>query len=112
MIPNQEQAMIRDMARAFAQEKIAPFADQWARDGRVPQAVLDEMGQLGLMGMTIAEDHGGAGTDMVSYALALMEIAAGDGGLSTIMSVNNSPVCAAIAGAGNAKPAAPKRAGF
>ncbi|GAK34539.1 acyl-CoA dehydrogenase [Iodidimonas nitroreducens] len=102
MIPNQEQAMIRDMARAFAQEKIAPFADQWARDGRVPQAVLDEMGQLGLMGMTIAEDHGGAGTDMVSYALALMEIAAGDGGLSTIMSVNNSPVCAAIAGAGNA----------
>lgn len=100
MILNDEQRMIRDMARRFAREEIAPHAAAWEAAGAVPGAVLRAMGELGLMGMTIAEEEGGAGTDHVSYALALMEIAGGDGGLSTIMSVNNSPVCAAIAGAG------------
>ena len=101
MILTEEQRMIRDMARAFAQDKVAPEAATWERDGRVPTEVLREMGRLGLMGMTVPQDWGGAGTDMVGYALALMEIAAGDGGLSTVMSVNNSPVCAAVLGAGS-----------
>ena len=101
MILTEEQRMIRDMARAFAQDKVAPEAAAWERDGRVPTEVLREMGRLGLMGMTVPQDWGGAGTDMVGYALALMEIAAGDGGLSTVMSVNNSPVCAAVLGAGS-----------
>lgn len=96
MILTEEQRMIRDMARAFAREKIRPEADSWEKAGRVPADFLREMGGLGLLGMTVPEEWGGAGTDTVSYALALMEIAGGDGGLSTIMSVNNSPVCAAI----------------
>jgi len=54
------------------------------------------MGSLGLLGMTVPEQWGGAGTDFVSYVLAVEEIAAGDGGVSTIMNVNNTPVCAAI----------------
>lgn len=101
MILTEEQRMIRDMARAFAEDKVAPEAAAWERDGRIPAEVLREMGRLGLMGMTVPQDWGGAGTDMVGYALALMEIAAGDGGLSTVMSVNNSPVCAAVLGAGS-----------
>lgn len=101
MILTEEQRMIRDMARAFAEDKVAPDAAAWERDGRIPTEVLREMGRLGLMGMTVPQDWGGAGTDMVGYALALMEIAAGDGGLSTVMSVNNSPVCAAVLGAGS-----------
>lgn len=100
MILSEEQTMIRDMARDFARREIAPHAVQWEEAGAVPLEVLRRMGALGLMGMTVSEDWGGAGADYVSYALALMEIAGGDGGLSTIMSVNNSPVCAAVAGAG------------
>ncbi len=101
MILTEDQRMIRDMAHSFAAERIAPNAADWEAAGAVPADVLRQMGELGLMGMTIPEAAGGAGADMVSYALALMEIAAGDGGLSTIMSVNNSPVCAAILAAGN-----------
>lgn len=92
--------MVRDMARNFARDKIAPNAAQWEKDGRIPADFLKEMGALGLLGMTVPEKWDGAGTDYVSYALALIEVAAGDGGLSTLMSVNNSPVCAAILGAG------------
>ena len=96
MILTDEQQMVRDMARAFARERVRAEADAWEKAGRVPAEFLREMGALGLLGMTVPERWGGAGTDTVSYALALMEIAGGDGGLSTIMSVNNSPVCAAI----------------
>ncbi len=96
MILTEEHRMIRDMARAFARERVRPQADSWEKAGRVPVDFLREMGALGLLGMTVPEEWGGAGTDTVAYALALMEIAGGDGGLSTIMSVNNSPVCAAI----------------
>ncbi|RMF12648.1 MAG: acyl-CoA dehydrogenase [Alphaproteobacteria bacterium] len=96
MILSEAQRMIRDMARAFAREKVRPAADAWEKAGRIPKDFLREMGALGLLGMTVPEEWGGAGTDTVSYALALMEIAGGDGGLSTLMSVNNSPVCAAI----------------
>ncbi len=96
MILTDEQQMVRDMARAFARERVRAEADAWEKAGRVPAAFLREMGALGLLGMTVPEEWGGAGTDTVSYALALIEIAGGDGGLSTIMSVNNSPVCAAI----------------
>ncbi len=96
MILSEEQRMIRDMARAFARERVRPRADEWEAAGRIPADFLREMGALGLLGMCVPEEWGGAGTDTVSYALALMEIAGGDGGLSTLMSVNNSPVCAAI----------------
>ncbi len=92
----EEQGMIRDMARSFAADRLKPNAAAWDQSGEVPRDALAEMGELGLMGMTIPSEWGGAETDFVSYVLALEEIAAGDGGCSTVMSVNNSPVCAAI----------------
>ncbi len=91
-----EQRMVRDMARDFAATRLAPNAARWDREARVPHEVIAEMGRLGLLGMTVPEQWGGAGTDFVSYVLAVEEIAAGDGGVSTIMNVNNTPVCAAI----------------
>ena len=97
MLLNEEQAQIRDAARAFAQEQLAPNSAQWDRgQGTPPRNVFAEMGKLGFMGMLVPEEWGGAAADMVSYVLALEEIAAGDGGVSTVMSVNNSPVAAAI----------------
>jgi alkylation response protein AidB-like acyl-CoA dehydrogenase len=96
MILNEEQILIRDTARQFARERLAPGAAERDRTATVPLEALAEMGKLGFMGMTVPEEWGGAGTDTVSYVLALAEIAGGDGGVSTIMSVNNSPVGAAI----------------
>jgi alkylation response protein AidB-like acyl-CoA dehydrogenase len=93
---NEDQRMIRDMARAFAQERLAPNSAAWEKAGAYPREIIDEMGALGLMGMSVPEEWGGAGTDQVSYALALMEIASGDGGLSTVMSVHNSPNCKCV----------------
>ncbi|WP_119421644.1 acyl-CoA dehydrogenase family protein [Desertibaculum subflavum] len=92
----EEQRLIRDTARDFAREQLAPFAAERDREAKAPMEVLHAMGRLGLMGMTVAPEWGGAGADFLSYVLAMEEIAAGDGGISTIMSVNNSPVCAAI----------------
>ena len=91
-----EQRMVRDMARDFAATRLAPNAARWDREASVPGEVIAEMGRLGLLGRTVPEQWGGAGTDFVSYVLAVEEIAAGDGGVSTIMNVNNTPVCAAI----------------
>ena len=87
------QIMIRDTARAFARERLAPCAAEWDRDARFPDEALAEMGSLGFMGMLVPEEWGGAAADHVAYALAVEEIAAGDGSVSTIMSVHNS-VCA------------------
>jgi alkylation response protein AidB-like acyl-CoA dehydrogenase len=97
---NDDQAMVRDMARDFAQRELLPHAAQWDREAKVPGEVLVEMGRLGLMGMCVDPEWGGAGTDYLSYILAVEEIAAGDGATSTIMAVNNVPVCAALAGHG------------
>ena len=91
-----EQAMIRDAARAFAQGRLAPGAEARAAEGRIGPDLIAEMAGLGLLGMTTAEDHGGIGADYLSYALALMEIAAGDGAVSTMMSVHNAPFCAIL----------------
>lgn len=91
-----EQQMIRDMARDFAQEKLAPGAAERDTTAQPPLELLRQMGDLGLMGMGVPEQWGGAEADFVAYVLALEEIAAGDGAISTIMSVNNSPVCAAL----------------
>ena len=58
----QEQEMIRNMARDFAQSEIAPHADQWERDGAVPKHILRKMGELGLMGVMVPDEWGGAGS--------------------------------------------------
>ncbi len=101
MILTEQQQMVREAAAEFARGSLAPHSSEWAQQKAVPQAILREMGELGFMGMTVAEEWGGAGLDYVSYALALIEIAAGDGAVSTIMSVNNAPVCAILQSLGS-----------
>lgn len=88
------QIMIRDTARRFASERLAPSGAAWERAGALPREVLSELGALGFLGMTVDPAWGGAGADYVTYALALTEIAAGDASVSTVMSVQNAPVCA------------------
>ncbi len=96
MIPTPEQDMVRDMARRFAAERLAPFSAEWDRTGEFPRDRIAEMGALGLMGMLVPEAYDGAASDHVSYVLALEEIAAGNGAMSTVMSVHNSVGCAPI----------------
>lgn len=93
MLLNQEQEMIRDSMRTFAQERLAPFAAQWDREHIFPTEAVQELGELGAMGMVVPEEWGGAGMDYMSLVLALEEIAAGDGATSTIVSVQNSLAC-------------------
>jgi len=85
--------MVRDALRNYAQERLAPNAARWDREHHFPQAELKELAALGAFGVAVPEQYGGAGLDYVALALVLEEIAAGDGGTSTIISVNNCPVC-------------------
>lgn len=101
MLLNDDQRMIRDMARRFAQEQLLPFSAQWDREHTFPAAALAQMAQLGMLGMLVPPEWDGAGVDHVSYALALEEVAAGDGATSTIMSVHNSVGCMPILKYGN-----------
>ena len=96
MILTQEQEMIRDSMRAFAQERLAPFAAEWDRDHTFPAQALKELGELGALGMCVPEEWDGAGMDYMSLVLTLEEIAAGDGATSTIVSVQNSLPCGII----------------
>ena len=93
---SEEQRAIRATARSFAEREIAPHAAEWDRDGGVPRDLYRKMAGIGLMGVTIAPEWGGAGADFTSYVLALEEISAADGGISNMMAANNSPVAAAI----------------
>ncbi len=93
MILTQEHEMIRDSLRAFAQERLAPFAAEWDKHHTFPAQALKELGELGAMGMVVPEEWGGAGMDYMSLVLALEEISAGDGATSTIVSVQNSLPC-------------------
>lgn len=88
-----DQIAIRDVARDFAREKLLPFTREWDREARFPKEALVEMGELGFMGMLVPEEYDGAAVDHVAYALAIEEVAAGDGAVSTIMSVHNSVRC-------------------
>ncbi len=96
MIYTDEQIMVRDMARQFAQEQLAPYAAHWDQQSEFPKAAIAAMGELGLLGMVVPEEYQGSATDTVAYAMALEEIAAGDGACSTIMSVHNSVGCLPI----------------
>ncbi|WP_028875118.1 acyl-CoA dehydrogenase [Tepidiphilus margaritifer] len=93
MILDAEHEMIRDTMRAFAQERLAPFAARWDREHTFPREALRELGELGAMGVTVPVEWGGAGLDYLSLVLAIEEIAAGDGATSTVVSVQNSLVC-------------------
>ncbi|MGR7994016.1 acyl-CoA dehydrogenase family protein [Xanthobacter sp. ZOL 2024] len=96
MLLHDTQTEIRDAVRAFAQERLAPGAAARDRAHAFPGAELAEMGALGFLGMLVPEAYGGADTDLISYALALEEIAAAEGATSTIVSVHSSVGCGPI----------------
>jgi hypothetical protein len=92
ILPDQHQ-MIRDALREFSQQQLAPQAAAWDRERRFPREALTQLAQLGTFGVAVPEALGGAGLDYLALAIVIEEIAAGDGGTSTIISVNNCPVC-------------------
>ena len=92
----EDQRLVRDAARDFAQSVLAPHAAQWDRDAALPDEVVRQMGELGLLGMLVPEAQGGSKTDDLAYALAIEEIAAGCASCSTLMSVHNSVGCVPI----------------
>ena len=100
MLLTDTQQAIRDTIRAFAQDRLRPHSQGFERDRGYPPALFAEMGELGLWGMTAPVEIGGAGTDHVSYALSLIEIAAADGALSTIVSIQNSLIVGGLVKAG------------
>ncbi|WP_323119964.1 acyl-CoA dehydrogenase family protein [Burkholderia alba] len=89
----EDQRMIRDAARAFSADVLAPNAAQWDRDSHLPDEIVAQMGELGLLGMIVPAEWGGSYTDYVAYALALEEVAAGCASCATMMSVHNSVGC-------------------
>lgn len=93
MILNEAQKMVQDMMRDFSQSKLKPTAAERDKTARFPAEELKELGALGALGMTVSEEWSGAGMDYVSLVLAIEEIAAGDGAISTIVSVQNSLPC-------------------
>jgi len=93
VILNDEQKMIQEMMRNYSQQKLKPTAGLRDKTAQFPTQELKELGELGALGMTVSEQWGGAGLDYVSLVLALEEIAAGDGAISTIVSVQNSLPC-------------------
>mgnify|MGYP000028707141 FL=1 len=90
MILTEQQQLIQETARQFAQNELLPNAAEWDRTSWHPVDEISKMGALGFMGMLVPEEWDGVGVDHVTYMLALEEIAAGDGSCSTIMSVQNS----------------------
>ena len=89
----EDQRLIRDMARQFAQVELAPRAAEWDRSGWIDDSVIAQMGELGLLGMVVPEQWGGSYVDYVAYALAVEEISAGCGATGALMSVHNSVGC-------------------
>ena len=93
MVLTEHHQMIRDALRTFSQERLKPNAARWDKEHHFPKEELQELAALGAYGVAVPEALGGAGLDYVALALVLEEIAAGDGGTSTVISVNNCPVC-------------------
>ena len=102
MILSEVQDAVRQMVRDFARERIRPNVAAYEAAGAYPPELFAELASLGLMGMTAPESVGGAGVDYVSYALALIELAAGDGALSTVVSIHNSLIVSALLRYGDA----------
>ena len=102
MLLTQDQEMIRDAVRAFAQEQLWPHAPAWDKAHQFPKEAHQGLAALGAYGICVPEEFGGAGLDYLTLALVLEEIAAGDGGTSTAISVTNCPVNAILLRYGNA----------
>lgn len=103
MLLNEDQRLIRDAVRDYAQNELWPTAAERDRSHRFPHEELQALAGMGLFGLTVPTEWGGAGLDYVSAAVALEEVAAGDGAISTILSVQNSVVCGPVLHFGNAE---------
>jgi len=90
---NEHQEMVRDMVRSFAEEKIRPSAAERDRSGEFPLEIFRELGELGLLGMLVSEEYGGAEMDLLSYLLAVEELARVDASVAVGMTVSNSVCC-------------------
>src|SRR5262249_61604530 len=98
MLLSEEQILIRDAARVFAQEQVAPQARVWEAAGEIPRALLAEMGPLGFMGMCVPAEWGGVGTELVSHLPAPDESWPADSRPSTVVTVNKTPGPASLPG--------------
>jgi len=96
VILDADHVAVPDAVRGYVQDHIAPMAATWDRDGHFPKAELQGLAALGCYGVAVPTEHDGAGLDYLALAVILEEIAAGDGATSTIVSVNNCPVCSIL----------------
>ncbi len=96
MLLNEDQRAVQDAIRSYVQDRIAPFAAGWDKAHHFPRDELRGLAELGCYGIAVPTELGGAGLDYLSLALIIEEIAAGDGATSTIVSVNNCPVCSIL----------------
>jgi alkylation response protein AidB-like acyl-CoA dehydrogenase len=102
MLLSEDHRAVQDAVRAYVQAEIAPQAAAWDKSHQFPAAQLRGLAELGCYGVAVPAEHGGAGLDYLALALILEEIAAGDGATSTIVSVNNCPVCSILMSYGDA----------
>jgi len=101
MLLSEDHRAVQDAVRAFVQERVAPHAAAWDKSHHFPRDELRGLAELGCYGVAVPDAWGGAGLDYLALALILEEIAAGDGATSTIVSVNNCPVCSILMAFGN-----------
>jgi butyryl-CoA dehydrogenase len=102
MLLSEDHLAVQDAVRAYVQDRIAPQAAAWDKSHHFPKAELKGLADLGCYGVAVPTDYDGAGLDYLALALILEEIAAGDGATSTVVSVNNCPVCSILMAFGNA----------
>ncbi len=96
MLLSDDHRAVQEAVRAFVQEQIAPHAARWDKEHHFPAVELQGLAALGCYGVAVPDQWGGAGLDYLALAVILEEIAAGDGGASTVISVNNCPVCSIL----------------
>ena len=101
MLLSEDHQAVQDAVRQYVQAEIAPHAAAWDKSCQFPAAQLRGLAALGCYGVAVPTEYGGAGLDYLALALMLEEIAAGDGATSTIVSVNNCPVCSILMAFGN-----------
>jgi butyryl-CoA dehydrogenase len=96
MLLTEDHLAVQDAVRSYVQEQVAPHAAAWDKSHEFPRAALRGLAELGCYGVAVPAEQGGAGLDYLALALILEEIAAGDGATSTVVSVNNCPVCSIL----------------
>ena len=103
MLLSEDHRAVQDAVRSYVQERIAPQAAAWDKNHHFPKAELRGLAELGCYGVAVPAEYDGAGLDYLALAIILEEIAAGDGATSTVVSVNNCPVCSILMAFGNAE---------